>query len=418
MQMGDGPETVLLAHIEESGLLDNLLPVTWNQPDAGQEAKLKSARCGEVASIRKYIFALVAWAPFIAVELNFVAVELDCEYFFRYANYIGDGVFALTGSLAAAQKGMDLFGCIVVGTVVALGGGTIRDVLLGNLPIAWMMATDEVFLCFAVSFVAFFCWPFLQLSKIALSDSQEWVFWLDAIGLGVFSATGAHRGFNAGLNVVACGICALSTACFGGVARDVLCQQPPRILYSTDEMYGLPPFLGGVLAGAYMSYFKAPDSDLYEDPVTRRGLCLAFATTVFIRVVCWVEGLKLPSQSKVLSMTEWFLAKQPWLAACAESYTVESSTYLAGFTGQKVPEADRVDVVRDTISRSASMMASQRSMRASPAPSYVTHRKTDRVTELEDPASHSHTRVSSVNALITEWGEPPAHSHSRSRSVY
>jgi uncharacterized membrane protein YeiH len=316
---------------------------------------------------------LLVWIPFIAVELNAHWYWISAEYLFRYTNYCGDAAFALTGSLAAAQKGMDWFGCVLIGTMVALGGGTTRDVLLGDLPVAWMMATDEVLLCFVVSTVAFFCWPFLQLSKLALNETQEWVFWLDAIGLGMFSATGAHKGYNSGLNIVGCGICALSTACFGGVLRDVLCQHPPRILYSTDELYGLPPFLGGCLCASYM-LFWAPKSASDMDPVVAKGICLGAAVTITIRVVCWVEGIKLPSQSRVLSLTERFLERQPWLR-CSESNFMQSSmtpsAYMAGFTGQKVSAADRRDVVDDL----RSTMNSHRGvsmMRNSPALSSAT----------------------------------------------
>jgi len=73
------------------------------------------------------------------------------------ANYIGDASFALTGSLAAGMEGMDLFGCVVVGFITALGGGTWRCVFLGDLPVWWMTAWDEVILVIVVGGMMFFC---------------------------------------------------------------------------------------------------------------------------------------------------------------------------------------------------------------------------------------------------------------------
>lgn len=65
-------------------------------------------------------------------------------------NYIGDSACAMTGALAAGMEGMDLLGCVIVGFVTALGGGTFRDLLLGRQPIAWLVDWDEALLCVSV----------------------------------------------------------------------------------------------------------------------------------------------------------------------------------------------------------------------------------------------------------------------------
>ena len=65
-------------------------------------------------------------------------------------NYIGDATCALTGALAAGMEGMDLLGCVIVGFVTALGGGSFRDLLLGRQPIAWLVDWDEALLCVLV----------------------------------------------------------------------------------------------------------------------------------------------------------------------------------------------------------------------------------------------------------------------------
>ena len=77
---------------------------------------------------------------------------------------------------------MDVFGCMLIGTTVALGGGTIRDaILLGNQPIGWMMVYDEMTLCIVVTLLTFFAWPYVS-RLFGLTENDEWIFWLDAIG--------------------------------------------------------------------------------------------------------------------------------------------------------------------------------------------------------------------------------------------
>ena len=71
------------------------------------------------------------------------------------ANYIGDASFALTGSLAAGTQGMDLFGCVLIGVITALGGGSFRDLVLGKTPLWWLVHWEEVSLCVIIGAVTF-----------------------------------------------------------------------------------------------------------------------------------------------------------------------------------------------------------------------------------------------------------------------
>ena len=109
------------------------------------------------------------------------------------ANYVGDASFGVTGTVAAGAAGLDAFGCVVVGFITALGGGTCRDVLLGRLPIFWLVAWDEALLCVAVCVATFFAWPPLARRR-GLSVEGELLFWTDTVGLGVFAANGALVG--------------------------------------------------------------------------------------------------------------------------------------------------------------------------------------------------------------------------------
>lgn len=203
------------------------------------------------------------------------------------ANYVGDASFALTGSLAAGMEGMDLLGCVIVGFVTAMGGGTFRDILLGRLPIWWMAAWDEFLLVVAVSSASFFLWPPLS-RKWKLTTTGEWIFWTDALGLGVFAASGAQTAaaFQPKLHIIACASCGMITATFGGLTRDVLLGRPPRILYSVLELYAMPAFAGGLACSAVLR--------LWRDTLVLEAVMLGFWVTVHARVLAVNHGLRLP----------------------------------------------------------------------------------------------------------------------------
>lgn len=142
----------------------------------------------------------------------------------KYANYVGDASFALTGSVAAGQEGLDLVGCLIVGFITATGGGTFRDLMLGRTPMFWLSAWDEALLSSVVCVATFFGWPRLA-RRFRWTTDGEFIFWTDTVGLGIFAANGALIGATfpaASLHFAAKGLCGAFTATFGGVARDVL----------------------------------------------------------------------------------------------------------------------------------------------------------------------------------------------------
>jgi uncharacterized membrane protein YeiH len=204
------------------------------------------------------------------------------------ANYIGDASFAITGSLAAGMEGMDLLGCVIVGFVTALGGGTIRDIFLGRLPLFWMTAWDEFLLVTSVGTATFFLWPPLSM-KFKLTSSGEWLFWTDAIGLGVFAAAGASVAVahDAELHTMACACCGMFTATFGGMTRDVLIARPPRILYNALELYAVPALLGGLATSMVLKYG--------ETDMVMEAIMLGVWITIHARVFAVNHELRLPT---------------------------------------------------------------------------------------------------------------------------
>mmetsp|Transcript_3198 Transcript_3198/g.7668 ORF Transcript_3198/g.7668 Transcript_3198/m.7668 type:complete len:338 (+) Transcript_3198:97-1110(+) len=218
-------------------------------------------------------------------------ITADDKLTVMMANYIGDASFALTGALTAGTEGMDLFGCIVVGFITALGGGTLRDIALGRLPLFWATAWDEFLLCVAVSSSAFFLWPRLS-NVLKLHTDDEWLFWTDSIGLGVFAALGAQTAVERPeeVHAGACAVAGMFTATFGGLTRDVLCQKPPRILYSARELYALPALAGAAATTALLRYGSST--------LVMEAILVGTWVTIELRVFCINRGLRLPSFPK------------------------------------------------------------------------------------------------------------------------
>jgi len=129
---------------------------------------------------------------------------------------------------------MDLLGCSVVGTLTAVGGGTVRDLLLGNQAF-WVAEWEYIVLCLASAGATLACWKQLDEAGIVKEDGA--LFWAgDTLGIGAFCVIGAQNAVRMGLHPVICILCGVCTSTFGGVMRDVLCNRPVRILHSKSEV--------------------------------------------------------------------------------------------------------------------------------------------------------------------------------------
>ncbi len=149
---------------------------------------------------------------------------------------IGTFVFAISGALAAADKKFDLFGAAVIALVTALGGGTIRDVLIGSRPVGWMNDLNyliAVGLAIGASFVF----------KARIQTLRRTLFLFDSIGIGVFTILGLQKTLNLGLSPIIAILMGAVSAVFGGVVRDVLCCEVPLIF--RREIYATACLAGG-----------------------------------------------------------------------------------------------------------------------------------------------------------------------------
>ncbi|MGB0682634.1 MAG: trimeric intracellular cation channel family protein [Magnetovibrionaceae bacterium] len=148
-------------------------------------------------------------------------------------------VFAASGALSAARKQSDIVGFILIATVVGIGGGTFRDLVLDQ-PVFWVAAPHYLYITTATAVVVFFLGQQLENRYRAL-------VWADAIGLGVFAVIGVEKALAAGAGPMVAVLMAVITASLGGIIRDLLCQEVPLLL--RPEIYVTAAAAG---AGTYL----------------------------------------------------------------------------------------------------------------------------------------------------------------------
>lgn len=171
---------------------------------------------------------------------------METAQIFAALNVIGLFVFAISGALTALRNDMDVFGVAMIAFVTGVGGGTIRDVLLGSFPVWWIAAPSAVFICLAGAAVATAAQPLIH-------SRLKTLIWADAMGLAVFSVLGAQAALAANAPAVIAIFMGAVTATFGGVVRDVLLNEPPLILkqdiYATAALIGAGVYVGLIAAG-------------------------------------------------------------------------------------------------------------------------------------------------------------------------
>lgn len=171
---------------------------------------------------------------------------METAQIFAALNVIGLFVFAISGALTALRNDMDVFGVAMIAFVTGVGGGTIRDVLLGSFPVWWIAAPSAVLICLAGAAVAIVAQPLIDSRLKAL-------IWADAMGLSVFAVLGAQAALAAEAPLVIAIFMGAVTATFGGVVRDVLLNEPPLILkqdiYATAALIGAGVYTGLLAIG-------------------------------------------------------------------------------------------------------------------------------------------------------------------------
>ncbi|MGW6912222.1 trimeric intracellular cation channel family protein [Kitasatospora sp. NPDC054939] len=190
---------------------------------------------------------------------------------------VGIFVFALSGGLLAVRKNMDIFGICVLAEVTALGGGVMRDLVIGATPVAAFTNLGYFVTPLAAGLVVFFLHP--EVERINWSVQT-----LDALGLGLFCVTGTAKAHDFGLGAVASVALGMVTAAGGGVMRDVLAGEIPSLLRWDREIYAVPALVGAALVALLIA----------NDDLTAVTGTTAALTAFVLRMLALKYGWRAP----------------------------------------------------------------------------------------------------------------------------
>lgn len=184
-------------------------------------------------------------------------------------------VFAITGALVASRKEMDVVGFVWLGVITGIGGGTVRDLLLG-LPVFWVREPAYVIAAIAAAIAVYFTAHLMQ-SRYRL------LLWLDAVGLAMVTIAGTAKGLDAGVGPVNAIVMGVITASLGGIIRDLLGHEPSIILrkeiYVTAALLGALVYVAAIGLGAGKSI----------------GVVAGFGVALLIRGLALIYGWSLPA---------------------------------------------------------------------------------------------------------------------------
>ncbi|RVO93606.1 trimeric intracellular cation channel family protein, partial [Sinorhizobium meliloti] len=164
----------------------------------------------------------------------------------EFLDYAGVAIFAATGALSASRKQLDIIGYLFLASATGIGGGTIRDLVLGATPVFWVVNPNFIIVCAAVAVAVF-------LTSHLLESRYRMLVWLDALGLSAYCVMGAAKGLAATGSPIVALVTGALTATFGGVLRDLLAGEPSVLLrpeiYVSAALIGAGAFVLASLAG-------------------------------------------------------------------------------------------------------------------------------------------------------------------------
>ena len=200
--------------------------------------------------------------------------------FYFLMDLLGTVAFAISGVLVAMDKRLDLFGVFIIAFVTAVGGGTLRDLLIGNTPVAWMLESTYIITIIGTVILAI-------IFREKIRYLRKSLFLFDTLGIGLYTMVGIEKGLNADLLPIMCIILGTITASFGGVIRDILCNEIPVIF--RKEVYATACVVGGL---SYFLLRKLPLSDEYV-------YLASILIVIGIRLVAVKFKIALPSIYKI-----------------------------------------------------------------------------------------------------------------------
>ncbi|MCF0155274.1 MAG: trimeric intracellular cation channel family protein [Veillonella sp.] len=204
-------------------------------------------------------------------------------YVFEYAGTIA---FAISGALIGISRNMDIFGMTVLAMVTAIGGGIIRDLLVGEIPPHSLQSSTYVLLIIAVTVILFLIYRTHYRKRMAGTWARRTYLLADALGLASFTVTGTSVGVKVCPDMATLAIIlGVVTAVGGGIIRDVLAQRIPSVL--REDVYALPAIIGGAV------YYLVAQGGLVN-----WAAVLSFATVFIIRIMAMYFHWSLPKVRK------------------------------------------------------------------------------------------------------------------------
>ena len=199
--------------------------------------------------------------------------------FFQVIDILGTIAFAISGVLVALDKRMDAFGVLIIAFVTSVGGGTLRDIMIGVTPVSWMTNMTYVYVIVASA-------VFAVVLRKKIGYLRRSLFLFDTIGIGLYTVVGIEAGLGAGLHPIICIALGTMTASFGGVLRDILCNEIPVIF--RKEIYATACILGG-LAYFLLRKFVADTNFIFV---------IAGLIVIIVRLLAVKLKISLPSLYK------------------------------------------------------------------------------------------------------------------------
>ena len=194
---------------------------------------------------------------------------------FTIIDILGTAAFSISGVFAAMEKKLDIFGIFIIAFITAIGGGTIRDMMIGDFPVTWMRTPNYSIVIFVSAAIAILFYKMIK-------DYGKILLVFDSIGLGFFTVLGIHKGVDFNFSTGLCIALGTITACFGGLIRDIALNQIPHIFHK--EIYATACIFGGIL------YFVLRTTTLPE--VALDAICIS--VIVMIRLIAVKYNWSLP----------------------------------------------------------------------------------------------------------------------------
>jgi uncharacterized membrane protein YeiH len=205
-------------------------------------------------------------------------MTLDAELIIIPITYLGVIAAAISGVLEARKKEMDIVGATTVAFITALGGGSVRDMLLGHLPVFWVTDSSYAILAFFVAILSFYL-----IDQIP----EKFILVPDALGLGVFSVLGATYALQSNTSLFVASLMGVVTGVFGGILRDVICNQIPNVFDRSAELYATCSFIG---TWVFLLLVKAGTG-------LSAASLIAITATFLLRILAMKYKIKLPNLS-------------------------------------------------------------------------------------------------------------------------